>query len=82
MQIFPEYEHIRKNITYIRNTSKIGYSFDERVIKCRLILLEDGLHLVANVWMCPDDVVVDVAAFDNGYKDVVRKCEDWEVLMI
>ena len=76
MQIFPEYEHLRKNITYISNTSKIGYSFDERVIKCRMIPLEDGLHIVANVKMKPGDTVVDVAAFDQGYTDVVRECED------
>lgn len=76
MQIFPEYEHLRKNITYIRNTSKFGYSFDQRVIKCRLIILEDGIHMVASVKMLPGDTVVDVAAFDQGYTDVVRICED------
>ncbi len=77
MQINPELWHlIKKDVTYIYTTPKLTYTFDDVVRKARLILLEDGLHLVSEARMLPGDDIVDVAAFDNGYTDVVRKCED------
>jgi hypothetical protein len=79
MQINPEFWHlIRKDVPYVYTISKLNYSFDDLVIKSRLILMENGLHLVSNVRILPGDDIVDVAAFDNGYTDVVRKCEDAE----
>lgn len=75
MQIFPEYEHLRKNITYIKNTSKFGYSFDQRVKKCRLVAIDSELYIVSEDEIKPGNTVINP---NEGCTDYVRICEDKE----
>jgi hypothetical protein len=79
MQYNPELMHLLKKETIILTQIKrFNFSREERLKKCRLVSFDQELHVVAPDEIKPGDKVIDVAALDNGYQDVLRECTDQE----
>lgn len=79
MQYNPELIHLLKKETIIlTQVKKFNFTREERIKKCRLVSFNQGLHVVAPDEIKAGDNVVDVAALDNGYQDVLRECTDQE----
>lgn len=75
MQIKPEYDHL------FRKQSEIKYQKDFQMlsvkpIKCKLVEVNGEKHLCSFVTMKSGDTVIDIAALENGYTDVIRECDD------
>ena len=79
MQYNPELIHLLKKETIILTQIKrFNFTREERIKKCRLVSFNQELHVVAPDEIKPRDNVIDVAALDNGYQDVLRECTDQE----
>ncbi len=79
MQYNPELMNFLKKETIILTQIKrFNFSREERLKKCRLVSFDQELHVVAPDEIKPGDKVIDVAALDNGYQDVLRECTDQE----
>jgi hypothetical protein len=78
MQIKPEYEHLFRKESDIINYKKDFNMFSVIPIRCKLVEVNGERYLCSFVNMSPGDTVIDVAALENGYTDVIRTCEDQE----
>lgn len=79
MQINKELAHyFNSEIIFVTNLNKNPLLLEDRIKKCRLVSVDANLHIAALGEIKPGDTVIDLAALDNGYVDVIRECEDPE----